>query len=79
MKKFSRQSPAEQMSPRARAEQMRKYLLSGGRVFGPGVVRIADYKARKARQAIWESVELALNTRPTPSPAPTSIIGKNPT
>jgi hypothetical protein len=42
-----------------RAEQMRSYLLSGGRVAGPGVVRIVDYKARVARQAIRESM---LNT-----------------
>jgi hypothetical protein len=59
VKKFRRQSPAEHQS---RAEEMRKYLLSGGRVSGSGVVRIVDYKARRARQAIWESVELALKT-----------------
>jgi hypothetical protein len=45
---------------RSRAEQMRKYLLSGGPITGPGVVRMADYKPRKARQAIRESIALAL-------------------
>jgi hypothetical protein len=42
------------------AEEMRQYLLSGGRIWGLNVVRITDYKARKARQAILESAALAL-------------------
>jgi hypothetical protein len=45
-----------------RAEQMRDYMLSGGRAIGPGVVRVVDYKARKVQQAARESMKLALNT-----------------
>jgi hypothetical protein len=54
-----------------RAEQMRNYLLSGGRAAGPGIVRIVDYKARKARQAIWESIELGLNPS---DPGPHTVV-----
>jgi hypothetical protein len=58
-----------------RAEQMRSYLLSGGRAVGPGVVRVVDYKARKARQAIRESIERDLNT---PEPGPHTVANNKP-
>jgi hypothetical protein len=57
----------EKIRRRWRAEQMRSYLLAGGRAAGPGVIRIVDYKARKARQAAQESMKLARNA-PDPGP-----------
>ena len=45
----------EKMRRMRRAEEQRARILRGEIIFRPNVriVRIVDYKARKARQAIW--------------------------